>query len=68
MYIFLNKIKFNFIHSFIFSNSFPLVKVAMDPEPILGLLDVRQECYVDQIPVHHTLSYAYIHILIHTKV
>lgn len=35
-----------------FNKCFLVVRVEVDPEPILGILDVREEYTTDEIPVH----------------
>lgn len=44
---------------FIFSNHFIMVRVAADPESILGITGMKQEHTLDEAPVHHKASYTH---------
>lgn len=44
------------VHHIFFCKSFILVKVSVDPEPVLGTLGARQKYTLDRVPVHHMAS------------
>lgn len=48
-----------FIHSFIFNNHFILLRVMVDPKPILGILGTRWKYTLEGMPHIHTLIHTW---------